>query len=303
MAAGVATTSLRPTDTRARLRAAQEAEKQKRAKGRILRNMPGTKLARSAALGAVPQFNNAQPAETEPQTQTAESTTAREDYQKAFRSRQINHQIGNSVGLDFNRSASNENPSELEQIQQDTAAQEAEMLQNNQQGLDTRSSAAKRAARHAMQKSGLDEGVKAVQNAVQKEIGKLGVNLFGDGVIGVDAVGEDFYTSQVAVFVQRNLQVSRTILSPAPPSIDEMSSVQDIPAQALEKGLDLFIPRLSITSMGGIAGILGFIFQWFVLSLAMILLTVIILLISSAYNLWENPLTSIWAGLRALAGL
>ncbi|MEK7183294.1 MAG: hypothetical protein AAB776_01525 [Patescibacteria group bacterium] len=323
MAAGVAIKDLNSTDTRATLQAAKKTEAKRRlqspARSGFMGGLGGkraqTVMLGAALSGAPGNFDHLptpaahtysmtdQDQSDETDTDDSTPTTAGEEYQKAFQSRRISHQIGGAVGLDVGHRSGSEDTSELEQIQQNTAAQEAEALQNNQQGIDTRSSAAKRAARHAIQKSGLDEGVKAVQDAVQKELGSLGMNLFGDGVIGADAIGEDFYVSQGVVFVQRNLQAARTILSPVPPSVDEMTSVQDIPVQAVEKGLDFFIPRFALYSMAGMAGILGFILQWFIISAATIVLTGLVLLISSAYNLWENPLTSIWTLFRAQAGL
>lgn len=273
MAAQAATTLARPTDVGAKLRADKKQAERQRSKASGMNYLRGAVLGASLASVA-PQVPQSFPDDA---PSSAQGWTSGETYQRAFRQRQITNQIDESVGLDLNRRADVENSSPIDDIQQDYGSREAELMRNNQQGLDTRSAAAKRSERSALQETGLSEGFQSLQDSVQKELNGWLANLAGDAVEGIDTAFEDMGLSQGLALTKNVVQVTRTILSPAPDNSD-IHNLSDLKTQAQEKFLDALAPRLGLSG-AGIAGWLGIMYQTLLAALPIVAATALIFLI------------------------
>jgi hypothetical protein len=300
MVAQAAATLGSQTDVRARLQAGKLAE-QRRRQQTWTKNIPGLQTAQAgmlalSMLGTAPQFDNEAAPESSPQTQTM---PAGEQFQRAARSRQIKQQIGQSVGIDLNRRPNNqEELSPLEQIQQDYGRSEAELLAGNQLDLDDRSSFAKRGAQRALQETGLDKGIQALNDEFQKKMSAIIAN--SSGAIGevVDSLCEDGGITEGVVFIQNQVQAARTILSPAPPEIGDITSVQDLTNKAGEAFLDALVPRFNLHTVEGIEGFLKAIVQWFMIALIIVVLSLLILIQMAifyyVFQFINNPLATIF---------
>lgn len=234
-----------------------------------------------------------------------------EAYQRAFRQRRIQHQIGQSVGLLSNRGTTQEEPDELELLEQEYAQREADLLANNQLGIDQRSSAAKRATQMALKESGLQEAAQQIVNEAGKEIGAFTVNFAaGTGEVA-DTAPADFGLTEFLTFIQNILQVVRTILSPAPPAIEEAEDIHqlmdNIKKQTQEAALDLFISRVKLHTPSGLTAFIKIFAQGFVISLIVIVLCMFLAfmmyILYTIYSFVDSPISSIIGFLRYQIGI
>jgi hypothetical protein len=311
MAVGVATNLRGSTDVGARLRAAKNEEDRRRKKSWAAANIPFYRQAQAgmmalSMMSTAPQFNDEASTDNSPQTQ---SMTAGEEYQRAFRQRQVRQQIGNNVGLDLNRQpVEQEQP--IDQLIEDFGSQQAELMDNNQRGLDTRSAPAKRAAQESVKDKGLEEGFKALQDEFQKKMSAYIAN--SSGAIGevIDSFCEDLGVTQALVFVQGKVQAVRTILTPAPPSQTEITSIQDLRAKFTEAGLDAFAPRFNISTPEGIEGLLKELLQMFVIGFVMVVIGTLFLMsigfqalvVGAIYDQILGPLSDIYSSIASYLG-
>lgn len=284
------------SDPRGQLRADKQAELRRRqAPGFSVGNLPGVNRARAAMLGlsmlnAAPTFSN--DLNSNEATATNQSYSRDEAYRRTFQANKIKRQIGESAGLNLERRASSEESNFLADIEQDTAAREAEALERNQAGLDTRSRSAKSNSLQDLQDKGFQAGVQAVQDKFGKELGALGINLVGDTVEGFDW-GEDFGLSDGIVFVQRQAQAVRTILSPEQAKTGTPKNFKELRANLENSALDLFVPRFDLKSLKGISGLLGEIWIWFVGGLILLVIAFFIALLYGMFSMWQNPFSTL----------
>lgn len=267
-------------------------------------------------LGAAPDFDRTQGAE-----QIDDSTasllqqrrvSAGEEYQRAFRQRQIARQIGESAGTVLERQYSYDpEPSELDLIQQEYAQEQTNLLVANQLGQDQRAAAAKRATMTALREAGLEEGLQQIQKEAQKEISAFAVS-FGAGAGEIiDAGFEDFGLTEYVTFAQNQAQAARTILSPAPAPVEEAQDlqelVQNVKQQATEAFLDTLIPRMNLHTLSGLTSLGKAILQWFVVGIIMVIISLFIFvqigIWYTVYSFIENPLSTIMGFVRYQIGI
>ncbi len=271
MAAGVAAINLRPVDTGARFRTDRMQE---------LRKRNASTLQKNASLGNLSDIANQK-------TANNPGATAGEMYQRAFRQRQLFHQIGENVGLVLDRRSKAEDTDEITESLNQTALDEANLQLNNQLGLDLRSRAAKQATRAFIQSSGLDKGLEMMATKAATEVGALGIQLFSaaDEVIG--APGEFLYIDEALDFAQNQIQAIRTILPMSqdlqqPDEITNLAeirqSVEATTRKSLKMMLDIWFPRLNLRSPAGLIGLLKAIMFWLLIPFGIINMAIVILL-------------------------
>lgn len=309
MVATAAASSFSPSDARAKLQADKKAEQRRRERSTFSK-MPGKSniqnaMAAMSLMSTAPDLPNYQGASFP--TEDVAAASGGENYRRTYQANKWKHQIGSNVDSVLSRYQEPETRDDLYNVELDASEMEANFFLNNQLGLDNRLTSAKRAERAFLQNKSVQEGIKAatdqVTGAIKKELGSLGVNLAGDTVESLDT-GEDFGISQGLVFVQRQAQAVRTILSPAPTESNaQPETLAQVRKQVENEILDLFIARFNLHTMSGLSGLLGVLFQWFVLGLVFIILLTIFFIIAGVYFGIGNPFMSFIYAMKTLAGL
>lgn len=279
-------------DTGARLRAAKLAAQQQRLK--TVSNV-------TPAQTALPQ-NTANNREVEKQSAFPDDISQDEAFRRTMRANQVRRQIGQTAGLDLDRRASvQENEQEFDAVQQDYANRENDFFANNQAGIDARANTAKRGELGNLQNQALQDGMKALTKTAQKELGGLAVNLGADAAEGIDAAFEDFGLTQFITFVKNCISAVRTIFPSKPASSGNV--LQDLKSEMTSSFLDTLAPPFSLSSMAGMSGLLGFLFQLLIIAFALVILSFILIFLVGILTLASNPFSTIVTLFRSTIGI
>lgn len=258
MAASVATPQSMPLNSGARLRVEQNNARRERQPNRGKNFFDLTALQTAAGTN----------------TPTA-TVPVNERYQRAFRQRQIVHQIGQAAGLTLDRQQqNNDQPDEFQALSNNYAEQEAMALLQSQLNLDARASQVKNRALKDLKERGLKEGLETLVKAGTKEIGAVTVSAVAAAGEVVDSAFEDLGLVEGATFVQNQIQAVRTIFSPPPPppeaATDLKSLGDNVRRWSQDMVFDTLFPRFNLHTVSGLTSLGKAIYQWFLLSLIFI---------------------------------
>lgn len=286
--AAVATSPSLSSDPRGQLRVSQTAERRNRiaapefhlpAANNNLGFISRNQFPTNASLGA-----------SEIDTTAANNTASYsrdETYRRSFQANQIKHQIGQSAGLDLNRQPSNEESTELEDLQQEEAARETEFFARNQAGEDRRLSGAKRAQLESMASKSMDKGLQFLGEKAAKELSAVGINSLEDLLEALDD-GEDLFVFQVVNGVLSVGKGVRAIFPGKLASSDDPKNLKELVAKNAMTLLDVIFPPVGISSGSKISGMLGLLIYGLMFSFVLLVLGFVVIIIYTLLNPWST---------------
>ena len=293
----VAAAAMRPgfsSDPRGRLRASQTAERRSRtatpkfslpAANNNLGFLSREQFPPNASLGTDAVDTTA--------ANNTNSYSRDETFRRTQRTNAVKQQIGGQVGLNLDRQHSNDDSMDLEDLQQEEAASEAEFLERNQAGQDRRLSSAKRAQLESMASKSLDKGLQFLGEKAAKELSAMGINSLED-LLEILDYGEDLFVFQIINGVLDAGKVVRAIFPGKLASSDNPKNLKELAAKNAYTLLDVIFPPVGISSGSKISGMLGALLYGLAFSFMFLILCFFILVIYGLISFTQNPFSTLF---------